>query len=91
MALPKNHPLISKQSIYIRDLADEIFIITPELAGTLYYESFMSVFDDVDFMPKIMIQAHDLQTVLTLVGGRDGYHINAITLYTDSWNRHARG
>lgn len=72
IALPERHPLSSKEAIYIRDLADETFIITPKSVGPLYYEMFMSVFQYVNFMPKITIQAHDLHTVIALVAGGMG-------------------
>lgn len=72
VALPEGHPLASKQAIYIRDLADETFIITPKSAGPLYYDTFMSVFQEVGFTPKMTIQAHDLHTVLALVAANMG-------------------
>lgn len=71
-AFPEKHPLVSKQHIYIGDMADETFIITPKSAGPLYYEAFMSAFENTDFIPNITIQAHDLQTVMTLVAAGMG-------------------
>ena len=67
VAFPEKHPLALKESIYIRDMADETFIITPKSAGALYYDTFMSAFENADFTPKITIQAHDIHSVLTLV------------------------
>lgn len=71
-ALPEDHPLANKQSIYIRDLVDETFIMTPKSAGVLYYDTFMSIFQMAGFAPKIKIQANDLQTVLVLVAAGMG-------------------
>lgn len=71
-ALPEHHPLVHKESIFLRDLTDETFIMTPKSIGPLYYETFMSVFQDANITPKITIQASDLQTVMALVAGGMG-------------------
>lgn len=72
LALPEQHPLNSKKSIYLSDMANETFIMTPKSVGALYYETFMSVFQKAGFTPNITIQAHDLQTVLALVAAGMG-------------------
>lgn len=72
VALPEQHALSSKQTIYLNDLKDETFIMTPKSVGALYYETFMSVFDKASFTPNITIQAHDLHTVLALVSAGMG-------------------
>lgn len=71
-ALPEKHPLALKQSLYINDMADETFINTLKSTGPLYYETFMDVFKNTDFTPKITIQAQDLQTVMALVAAGMG-------------------
>lgn len=72
LALPNNHALISKQSIYLSDLADEIFVMTPKSVGILYYEKFMNIFEKVGFTPNIAFQADDFPTVLALVAAGTG-------------------
>lgn len=71
-ALPEKHPLAIKSPLYLSDMADETFIITPKSAGALYYEMVMGVFQNADFTPNIAVQASDLQTVLALVAGGMG-------------------
>ena len=71
-ALPENHPLASKPSLSICDLANETFIMTPKSAGASYYETVMRVFNEAKIVPNLTIQAHDLQTVLVLVAAGMG-------------------
>lgn len=72
VALPEKHPLVMKPSVYIRDLANETFIITPKSAGPLYYDMFMNAFENANFTPNITIQANNLQIVMALVAGGMG-------------------
>ncbi|MFT8319705.1 MAG: LysR substrate-binding domain-containing protein [Bacillus sp. (in: firmicutes)] len=71
-ALPENHPLALNKSICLNDFADETFIMTPRSAGSLYYDTFIELFLHAEFNPKITIQAHDLQTVLSFVSAGMG-------------------
>ena len=66
-ALPKRHPLIRKTPLYLRDLGAETIITTAKSAGVHYYEHVMSLFRRAGITPNVIIQAHDLQTVLLLV------------------------
>lgn len=71
-ALPKNHYLAKKETVSIRDLAHETFIMTPKSAGALYYDTVMQAFKKHDITPNLSIQAYDLQTVLLLVAAGMG-------------------
>lgn len=71
-AFPENHPLVKKKKLYLKDLANETFIMTPRSVGVLYYETFMSAFNHAKFTPNIAIQADDLHTVLALVASGMG-------------------
>lgn len=72
LIMPESHPLADAPTIYMRDLAEETFIITPKSIGQLYYETFMSAFHHVDYTPQMTIQANDLQSVIALVAGGMG-------------------
>jgi len=72
VALPENHVLATKKNIYLSDLIDETFIMTPKAVGALFYEMFMGIFKEAGLTPNISIQAHDLQTVLALVSAGMG-------------------
>lgn len=67
VALPENHHLANKPSVSIQELANEPFIMTPKIAGTMYYDIVMQAFQKYDLSPNLSIQAYDLQTVLLLV------------------------
>lgn len=71
-ALPKNHELANNETISIRELAHEPFIMTPKSAGALYYDTVMQVFEKYNITPNLSIQAYDLQTVLLLVSAGMG-------------------
>jgi len=76
VALPENHPLATKKSIFLTDLLDEKWVITTKSAGILFYEMITSIFQNEDFKPNIAIQAHDLQTVLTFVSSGMGISLS---------------
>lgn len=80
-ALPENHLLADKPTLFLRDLADETFIMTPKSAGSLYYETMMELFKTAKFAPKVTIQAHDLQTVLVLVSADMGIALTPSPIY----------
>src|SRR5690606_19357868 len=51
-ALPADHPLTAKPSISVRDLKDETFIITPQSAGPIYYDTIMGLFRHAGLTPR---------------------------------------
>ena len=71
-ALPEDHPLADKQSLSIRDMAEETFIITLPSVGPLYYDTVMSLFRHEGLMPKIIMEAQDMHTVIALVSAGMG-------------------
>jgi len=77
--LPKQHPLIRKTPLYLRDLEHETIITTAKSAGVQYYELVMSLFRRADITPNVIIQAHDLQTVLLLVEAGMGITLSPST------------
>ncbi|WP_257350372.1 LysR substrate-binding domain-containing protein [Pseudalkalibacillus decolorationis] len=71
--LPETHPLTSKKSpLYIHDLAEESFVMTPKTAGVDYYNTFIKICHQSGFTPKITIHAHDVQTIIALVSSGIG-------------------
>jgi DNA-binding transcriptional LysR family regulator len=79
VALAKNHHLVSKAKINVKDLAHESFITTVREVGASYYDSMIKVCMDADFNPSIIQTATDMQTVLALVSSGLG-----IALINDS-------
>lgn len=81
-ALPNNHPLVDRELLYLHDLADETFIMTPKSSGPLYYDMVMGMFQQARIAPNLTIQAHDLQTVLAMVASGMGVTIAPLLLHT---------
>lgn len=71
-ALPADHPLTAKPSISVHDLKDETFIITPQSAGPIYYDTIMGLFRHAGLTPRRIMEAQDLHTVMLLVIGGMG-------------------
>lgn len=68
VALPESHPFASSLSLlYMHDLTDEHFIMTPRSVGASYFDTVTKLFFDLGFTPKTTIHANDLQTVYALV------------------------
>ncbi|WP_306008834.1 LysR substrate-binding domain-containing protein [Bacillus sp. MMSF_3353] len=79
--IPEKHPLVSKQAIFIGDLVNEPFIITTKSTAPFYYDTFMNLFKNVGFSPKIIMQANDLQTVSSLVANGMGIALLPSTIH----------
>ncbi|WP_267379521.1 LysR substrate-binding domain-containing protein [Bacillus sp. GM_Baccil_2] len=79
--IPEKHPLVSKQAIFISDLVNEPFIITTKSTAPFYYDTFMNLFKNVGFSPKIIMQANDLQTVSSLVANGMGIALLPSTIH----------
>jgi DNA-binding transcriptional LysR family regulator len=66
--LPEKHPLAMKGGpISITDLANESFVITPRVIGPGFYDMVTKICHQAGFSPKITVETHDIQTVITLV------------------------
>jgi len=80
-ALPEKHPLALKKSpLYIQELSKEPFIMTPRTVGEYYYDTFINIFQQAGFTPKIKTFAHDIQTCLTLVSSGMGVTLTPASL-----------
>lgn len=72
LSLPKNHPLAGKDKIQIEDLRDMPFIVVSRDIWPGLYDEFLSLFQDVDFRPKIVQEATEYQMVVGLVSAGIG-------------------
>jgi len=70
--MPEGHPLAGKESVSVRDMTEETFIITPPSVGPAYYDAVMGLFRDEGVMPRTILEAQDLHTVVALVAGGMG-------------------
>jgi DNA-binding transcriptional LysR family regulator len=73
VALPENHPLAAKPCpIDARELESEPFIMTPRQAGSAYYNIMMNVCYRAGFIPKVVLEAHEIETILSYVSAGMG-------------------
>ncbi|WP_312113616.1 LysR substrate-binding domain-containing protein [Brevibacillus reuszeri] len=76
--LPENHPLAVKGGpISITELAEESFVITPRAIGPGFYDTVTKICHQAGFSPKITVETHDIQTVISLVGMGMGVSLSA--------------
>lgn len=72
LALPSDHPLASRASIDLREVAREYFVVQPrELAATLY-DRLVQLAMKSDFHPKIRQHAQQINGLLVLVAAGMG-------------------
>ncbi|MBD5021014.1 als operon DNA-binding transcriptional repressor AlsR, partial [Xanthomonas citri pv. citri] len=66
LALPKQHPLTSKESITIEDLRDEPIITVAKEAWPTLYMDFIQFCEQAGFRPNIVQEATEYQMVIGL-------------------------
>lgn len=72
VAIHQEHPLLSHQTIPLKALSQEPFILPPSHLGQGFYHQVLSLCQDNGFIPNVVQQARWLQTALGLVDGRVG-------------------
>ncbi|MBP3040715.1 LysR family transcriptional regulator [Bacillaceae bacterium Marseille-Q3522] len=72
LAIPKNHSLAEKTSIYIDDLMNIPFVVVSRNIWPGLYDEFISLFHDADFSPEIAQEATEYQMVVGLVSAGIG-------------------
>ncbi|MDN0192064.1 als operon DNA-binding transcriptional repressor AlsR [Bacillus stercoris] len=72
LALPKQHPLTSKESITIEDLKDEPIITVAKEAWPTLYMDFIQFCEQAGFKPNIVQEATEYQMVIGLVSAGIG-------------------
>lgn len=70
---PKNHPLAKKESITLKEVADEPFILMEE--GYALRVTIDSIFEQVGIRPKIMFEGEEVTTIAGFVGAGMGISI----------------
>ena len=66
-ALPVHHPLAGQKQISIRDLQHESFVLFPRSKAVHLYDQIISICHQGGFSPKVVQQAAQMQTILSLV------------------------
>jgi DNA-binding transcriptional LysR family regulator len=71
-ALPARHPLAGERAIWPGVLADEPFIIFPRRTGPGLYDSILSLCQSAGFSPRVVQEAEQMQTIVSLVAAEVG-------------------
>jgi len=80
VALPEIHPLAKQESISVRSLAHESFIMFPRYLGSGLYDQILNLCQISNFSPKVTQEAIQMQTIIGLVSAGMGIAIVASSL-----------
>ncbi|MCI0718780.1 MAG: LysR substrate-binding domain-containing protein, partial [Acidobacteria bacterium] len=72
LAIPKGHHLSKKAKVPLRSLADERFILFPRSHGAGFHDQIVSLCHQSGFSPKVVQEATQMQTILSLVAAGIG-------------------
>ncbi|HLI34416.1 MAG TPA: LysR substrate-binding domain-containing protein [Terriglobia bacterium] len=74
-ALPSRHPGAGRESVCLRDLARDPFVIFPRALGTGFYDQIVSLCGQAGFSPHVVQEANEMQTIVSLVAAGIGVAI----------------
>lgn len=72
VALPSGHPLAARERLRLADLADEDFVFFPRHVRAAYFDQVMSLSTASGFQPRIVQEAIEVPTLLSLVAAGIG-------------------
>jgi DNA-binding transcriptional LysR family regulator len=75
IALPQEHRLTSKAQIPVKSLINEQFILFPRSFSPGHYDTIISLCQQADFSPKVIQEAIQMQTIVSLVAAGMGVAI----------------
>jgi DNA-binding transcriptional LysR family regulator len=70
--LPDTHPLAARERVAVADLADEPFVFFPRRIGVTLYDDVLAVCREAGFTPRIVQEAEETHTVISLVSAGIG-------------------
>lgn len=71
-ALPTSHPLCRQKELHIADLRESEFVFFPRHLRPTYYEQVMSWCEEAGYVPRIVQEAIEIPTLLSLVAAGVG-------------------
>lgn len=77
VALPSNHPLVTKEILQLEELADEHFILVERTSSPTAYDRTVNILKSAGFIPNVAHQADKAQNLLRLVAA--GFGIALVT------------
>jgi DNA-binding transcriptional LysR family regulator len=80
VALPETHPLADQAQISWRSLASEAFVLFPRPLSPHAYDQIISFCQQAGFSPRVIQEAMQMQTIVSLVAGGMGISIVPLSL-----------
>lgn len=80
VALPQSHPLAQAESVSLRSLTSESFILFPRHLAPGLYDQIIALCQQMEFSPKVVQEAIQMQTIVSLVAAEIGIAIVPISL-----------
>lgn len=72
IALPAAHPLAASTEVRLEDISDESFVMSARALGQGFHDQLLALCKGAGFLPRIVQQARQIQTVLGLVAAGYG-------------------
>jgi DNA-binding transcriptional LysR family regulator len=82
LAIPKGHPFSDRSTVSLRLLEKERFIIFPRSQGSDFYDLIVSACHQSGFSPKVVQEAAQMQTILSLVAAGIGISLVPESVWT---------
>jgi DNA-binding transcriptional LysR family regulator len=80
VALPDRHPLVHQDQVSLRSLINEPFILFPRSLAPGLYDQIISFCQQATFSPKVVQEAVQMQTIVSLVAAEMGIALVPISL-----------
>lgn len=80
VALPAQHPLAAEEVVPLRSLTSEPFILFPRPLAPGLYDQIISLCQRADFSPRVVQEAIQMQTIVSLVAAEIGVAIVPLSL-----------
>ncbi|MEP0955891.1 LysR family transcriptional regulator [Microcoleus sp. FACHB-1515] len=80
VALPQAHPFATAESVSLRSLSSESFILFPRQLAPGLYDQIIALCQQMEFSPKVVQEAIQMQTIVSLVAAEIGIAIVPISL-----------
>ncbi|MBF2077000.1 MAG: LysR family transcriptional regulator [Synechococcales cyanobacterium T60_A2020_003] len=80
VALPEQHPLAQIDPVPLRLLASEPFILFPRRLATGLYDQIISLCQQANFSPRVVQEAIQIQTIISLVAAEMGIAIVPVSI-----------
>lgn len=80
VALPQTHPFAPNELVSLRSLTHESFILFPRKLAPGLYDQIIALCQQMEFSPKVVQEAIQMQTIVSLVAAEIGIAIVPVSL-----------